>query len=61
MCKAIEPRAHEIRPSWMRETTSAEKVENVVNPPQKPVISSRRHSGLSDGDAEKNAMAKPMM
>ncbi|KTC56192.1 hypothetical protein AO258_23295 [Pseudomonas syringae ICMP 19498] len=45
----------------MRATVSAEKVEKVVSPPQKPVIISKRHSGLKEGDAAKSAMARPMM
>jgi hypothetical protein len=45
----------------MRATVSAEKVEKVVSPPQKPVIISSRHSGLREGDAAKNAIARPMM
>lgn len=33
----------------------------MVSPPQKPVMISRRHSGLKEGDAVKKAMARPMM
>jgi hypothetical protein len=33
------------RPACSKVTTSAEKVEKVVSPPQKPVTMSKRHSG----------------
>jgi len=37
------------RPCWISVVTSAEKVENVVSPPRKPVTTSRRHSGGRPG------------
>jgi hypothetical protein len=49
------------RPSCSSSTTSAEKVENVVRPPQKPVMMSSRHSGARPGAWESHPTAKPMM
>src|SRR5271169_3132372 len=47
------------RPDCMRNTTSAEKVEKVVKPPQKPVVMNSRHSGAKAGYCMKNASATP--
>jgi hypothetical protein len=41
-------------------TSSAEYVENVVSPPQKPVTTSKRHSGARTEYEPKNAIARPM-
>ena len=42
-------------------TSSDEKVEKVVRPPQKPVITNKRHSGASPEKAAKKAIATPMI
>ena len=44
-CSATAPSAQPVRPCCSKVTSSAEKVEKVVSPPQKPVIQSSRHSG----------------
>jgi len=43
----------------MSVTNSAEKVEKVVRPPQKPVITNRRHSGATALYVAKKATATP--
>jgi hypothetical protein len=60
-CAAIAPHAHIPRLCCRSETSSAEKVEKVVNPPQNPVMTSNRHSGESAGKAAKKPIASPMM
>jgi hypothetical protein len=40
-------------------SSSAEKAENVVSPPQKPVMMSSRHAGEMAGRLAKKAMAVP--
>ena len=52
---ATAPKAHTVRPDCSSITTSAEKVENVVKPPQKPVVTNSRHSGAKCGYAVKKA------
>ena len=59
-CNAIAPTAQLSRPCWSKVVSSAEKVENVVSPPQKPVMMKRRHSGASAEYVAKNAIARPM-
>src|SRR5207253_2361143 len=51
-CAPAAPRAHSARPCCMSVTTSAENVENVVSPPQKPVMTDKRHSAASAGRRE---------
>src|SRR6516225_4807141 len=46
-CAAAAPSAHSARPCCTSVTSSAEKVEKVVSPPQKPVITNSRHSGAT--------------
>ncbi len=46
-CAAAAPHAHNGRPCCSSMPISAENVENVVSPPQKPVMISKRHSGAS--------------
>lgn len=58
---AITPPAMAARPSCNRDTTSTEKVENVVSPPQNPVLINSRHSGEMAGADAKYAIATPMM
>ena len=50
-CNATAPNATAIRPDCSNVTTSTEKVENVVRPPQKPVATNKRHSGAMLGDS----------
>ena len=59
-CMATTDAAHSKRPCCNRTTTSAEKVENVVNPPQKPVTSSIRQIGEIVGQVAKKAMHTPI-
>lgn len=59
-CTAIAPNAHCTRPAVSCPTTSAEKAENVVRPPRKPVMTSSRHSGDREGCAAKKATATPI-
>jgi hypothetical protein len=40
--------------------TSAENVENVVSPPQKPVTTSNRHSGATVENQAKKAIPTPI-
>ena len=58
---ATAPRAQTARPDCSSSTISAEKVENVVKPPQNPVVTNSRHSGANVGYVVKKAMAIPMM
>lgn len=51
--------AHIIRPAIHCATTSAEKVDNVVSPPRKPVTISKRHSGGADWWMLKSATSTP--
>src|SRR5271170_7898024 len=44
-CNAAAPHALSDRPCCNKSTISDEKVEKVVRPPQKPVITNSRHSG----------------
>jgi hypothetical protein len=60
-CNAAAPYAPSDRPCSSNATISDEKVENVVSPPQKPVMTNNRHSGASAVEAAKNAMAAPTM
>ena len=60
-CSAAAPHALTDRPCSKSATISEEKVENVVKPPQKPVITNSRHSGASPEEEAKNATATPMM
>ena len=46
--KVAKP-AHAVRPDCRSTTISAEKVENVVKPPQNPVVRNSRHSGAKCG------------
>ena len=46
---AAAPQAASARPCCSNVTISAENVENVVRPPQNPVITNRRHSGAIAG------------
>src|SRR6266511_4337475 len=55
---AIDPHSHSLRSSSV--TTSAENVENVVRPPRKPVVVSRRISGGNTAWLVKSSIAKPM-
>src|ERR1700691_1687539 len=58
---AAAPAAHMRRPCCKSVTTSEEKVENVVRPPQKPVTTKSRHSGDRAEKEPKTATATPMM
>jgi hypothetical protein len=58
---AIATSAAPFRPDCINNTTSAENVENVVSPPQKPVVMNKRHSGAKAGYWAKNASAIPMI
>ena len=53
--------AQPMRPACSKVTTSAEKVEKVVKPPQKPVMMNNRHSGATSFVLAKKATAKPMI
>jgi len=57
---AIEMKAQTKLPCCNCVTTSAEKVEKVVNPPKNPVITSKRHCGDSSTCREKYAKATPI-
>ena len=54
------PQAQPRRPCCSSPVTSAEKLEKVVRPPQKPVITSSRHSGDSVVQLEKKAISAAM-
>jgi hypothetical protein len=58
-CAPAAANAQAARPCCSSVTISAENVENVVSPPQKPVITSSRHSGARALYVAKNAMARP--
>ena len=59
-CAAAAPSAQESRPCCSNIASSAEKVEKVVSPPQKPVMISKRHSGEIAENDEKKAIARPI-
>ncbi len=52
------PQALKDWPCCNRATISDEKVENVVRPPQKPVMTNNRHSGASP-EKEVRRMQRP--
>ena len=58
-CSKAVPSAQVNSPRCMRPTTSAEKLEKVVKPPRKPVITNNFHSGERLGLLPKKAMAMP--
>ena len=60
-CVPIATNAVPFLPDCIKTTTSAENVENVVSPPQNPVVTNKRHSGAKAGYWVKNASAMPMM
>jgi len=53
------PIAHVSSPRCIKLTTSTEKLEKVVRPPKKPVITNNFHSGDRLGLLPKNATAIP--
>ena len=59
-CTATVAPAIAILPCCSSVTTSAEKVEKVVRPPQKPVTISSRHSGEIAGAVANQAIATPI-
>ena len=58
-CKSAVPRAQVTSPRCIKPTTSTEKLEKVVRPPKKPVITNNFHSGDRLGLLAKNATAIP--
>src|SRR3546814_7393824 len=53
-CSTMAPAKTPNRPCWNSSAISAENDENVVKPPQKPVMISSRHSGARCGRSEEH-------
>lgn len=60
-CSAAALHALSNCPCCINATISDENVENVVRPPQNPVMTNNRHSGASEAAEGKNATAMPMI
>jgi len=58
-CNSAVPSAQVYSPRCKKLTTSAEKLEKVVRPPKKPVITNNFHSGDRFGLLPKKATAIP--
>ena len=52
--------AHAYCPRAIKLTPSAEKVENVVNPPSMPVMTNSLTSGETEGNKANDPIANPM-